>query len=205
MAKCVFGSHEVDFLGYNLSEQGVMPQKRLTTAINEFQRPTTKKELKRFLGLAGFYRAFIHGFATISQPLNKLTSLHVPFIWDQKCEAAFAQLKQQLVSEPTLIFPKFGEEFIVEVDASDYAVGGVLSQFGTDKKLHPVAYFSTALQQAQHKWSATTKEAFALLLAVRHWHVYLAGTKFVINSDHNPLVHIRDQKKDDHGKFARWL
>ena len=103
-----------------------------------------------------------------------------------------------------LSFPKLGDPFIVEVDASNHAVGGVLSQVGNDDSLHPVAYFSTALQPSQKNWSATTKEAFALVFAVRHWHVYLAGTTFTLNSDHNPLTHLREQK-DPRGKFARWL
>ena len=101
----------------------------------------------------------------------------VPFQWDDSCETAFAALKQKLSSKPVLSFPKLGEPFIVEVDASNHAVGGVLSQVGKDDNLHPVAYFSTALQPSQKNWSATTKEAFALVCGVRHWQVYLAGTK----------------------------
>ena len=157
-----------------------------------------------FLGLAGFYRSFIHNFAEICQPLYKLTSENVPFQWDDSCETALSVLKQKLLSKPVLSFPKLGEPFIVEVDASKHAVGGVLSQVGNDNCLHPVAYFSTALQPSQKNWSATTKEAFALVCAARHWHVYLAGTTFTLNSDHNPLTHLREQK-DPRGKFARWL
>ena len=73
-----------------------------------------------------------------------------------------------------------------------------------DNSIHPVAYFSTTLSKCQQKWSTHSKEAFALLMAVRNWHVYLAGTDFVLNSDHNPLVHLRNQR-DPRGKFARWL
>ena len=75
---------------------------------------------------------------------------------------------------------------------------------GKDRFLHPVAYFSTALQSSQKNWSATSKEGFALFCAVRHRHVYLSGTKFVLNSDHNALTHLREQK-DPRGKFARWI
>ena len=79
-----------------------------------------------------------------------------------------------------------------------------MSQVGNDQFLHPVAYFSTALQSSQKNWSATSKEAFALVCAVRHWHVYLSGTKFVLNSDNNPLTHLHEQK-DPWGKFAHWI
>ena len=204
LSKCVFASKKVDFLGFELSNEGIKPQARLTEAIDQFKRPGTRKELKGFLGLAGFYRSFIPKFAEICEPLNKLTSEHAPFQWDDSCEAAFSLLKQKLLSKPILNFPKLGEPFVVEVDASNHAVGGVLLQMGKDQFLHPVAYFSTALQSSQKNWSATSKEAFALVCAVRHWHVYLSGTKFVLNSDHNPLTHLREQK-DPRGKFARWI
>ena len=139
-----------------------------------------------------------------SQPLNHLTSDKVPFIWNDTCEAAFNALKRQLASKPVLCFPQLDKSFIVEVDASNHAVGGVLSQVFDDGNLHPVAYYSTALQASQKQWSATTKEAFALILAVRHWYVYLAGTSFILNSDHNPLTHMRSQK-GPRGKFGRWI
>ena len=196
--KCVFACDKVDFLGFELSKGGI---KRLTEAINNYKRPETRKELKGFLGLTGFYRSFIHNFAEICQPSNKLTSKNDPFQWDDSCETVFSVLKQKLLSKPVLSFPKLGDRFIVEVDASNHAVGGVLSQVGNDNCFHPVAYFSTALQPSQKNFFST---AFALVCAVRHWHVYLAGTTFTLNSDHNPLTHLREQK-DPRVKFARWL
>ena len=112
--------------------------------------------------------------------------------------------KRHLASKPVLCFPRLDQPFIVEVDASNHAVCGVLAQVFDDSKLHPVAYYSTAIQASQKQWSATTKEAFDLILAVRHWRVYLAGKSFVLNSDHNPLTHLRSQK-DPRGKFGRWI
>ena len=187
-----------------LSNEGIKPQSRLTDAIQTFGVPKTKKELKGFLGLAGFYRDFIPNFTHISKPLKELTSDKVPFCWTSACDSAFDTLKNLLSSEPVLRFPDLNTPFVLEVDASNYAVGGILSQKAPDNTLHPVAYFSTALQKSQQNWSATTKEAFALVLAVRHWHVYLAGRHFVLNSDHNPLTHMR-QQRDPRGKFSRWL
>ena len=204
LSKCAFASEKVAFLGFELSTIGIRPQSRLTDAISTFSRPTKRKKLKSFLGLAGFYRAFIPNFADISQPLNNMSSDSIPFDWNQACEQAFSILKQKLCFEPVVKFPDFSRPFTVEVDASQYAVGGVLSQLDDHQQLHPVAYFSTALQKSQQNWSATTKEAFALVLAVRHWHVYLAGTQFILNSDHNPLTFLRTQK-DSRGKLGRWI
>eukprot|EP00794_Sanderia_malayensis_P019749 gene19749-21686_t len=204
LSKCVFATRKVDFLGFDLSNSGIRPQSRLTEAISNFKQPATKKELKGFLGLAGFYRAFIRDSANIAEPLNRLTSDKFPFAWTADCSKAFIALKEALFSDPVLQFPNLQKEFVVEADASSYAVGGILSQKADDGELHPVAYFSTALQQSQQNWAATTKEAFALILAIRHWRVYLAGTRFILKSDHNPLKHLRNQK-DPRGKFGRWI
>ena len=161
-----FARHKVDFLGFELSKKGIQPQTRLTDdAILSYEGSTTKK-------LAGFFPAFISGFATISRPLKSLTSDTVVFKWSDDCENAFKQLKEQLSSDPVLQFPNLNQPFVIEVDASDLAAGGVLSQTGPDDQSHPVAYFSTALQQSQGNWSATDKEAYALVTAVRHWHVF---------------------------------
>ena len=93
LSKCIFASHKVDFLGFELSNSGIRPQTRLTDAILKFEQPQTKKELKGFLGLAGFYRAFIRDFANIAEPLNNLTSDKIPFVWTDKCTDAFSALK----------------------------------------------------------------------------------------------------------------
>ena len=203
-SKCVIASHAVDFLGYRLSEEGIKPQDRLVSAILGFKRPETRKAVKSFLGMAGFYRSFVPSFADVAQPLTRLTSDNVKFIWDESCEKSFEELKRLLSSEPVLAFPRLGEPFVVDVDASDVAFGGVLMQKGRDDILHPVGYYSDAVKASQNSWAPTTKEAFALVLAVRHWYVYLAGTEFVLNSDHNPLVYLRSQK-DPRGKFSRWI
>ena len=89
LSKCVCASKKVDFIGFELSNEGIKPQVRLTEAIDQCKRPGAKKELKGFLGLAGFYFSFIPNFAEICEPLNKLTSEHAPFQWDDFCEVAF--------------------------------------------------------------------------------------------------------------------
>ena len=202
--KCMSASDKVDFLGYKLLHKGIKPQKQLTEAINSFHCPESKREVKQLLNLAGVYRHFIQDFANISRSLNKLTGEGVLFNWDSNCQQAFDLLKMRLASELTLAFPRLGEPFIVDVDASDYAARGVLIQKGSDGNLHPVAYYSTAFKKAQQNYAPTTAEDFDLVLAVRHWYVYLAGTTFVFNSDHNPLVYLQAQK-DPRGKFRRWI
>ena len=116
--KCVFGSHEVNYLGYYMNEDGIRPQKALVEAISDFKRPETKKEVRRFLGTVGFYRDFIRNFADISTPLRNLTKDTTTFLWDEDCEKAFQELKGLLTEYPVLAFPITNKEFIVEVDAS---------------------------------------------------------------------------------------
>ncbi len=119
LSKCLFACERVNFLGFTLSSEGIKPQSRLTEAIEQFQRPSTKKG---FLGLGGFYRAFTPKFADISKPLNELTSDHAKFQWTELCENAFNILKHKLASHPVLKFPDFGQQFVVEVDASNFAI-----------------------------------------------------------------------------------
>ena len=101
-----------------------------------------------------------------------------------------------------LAYPQVSEQFYVEVDARDYAVGGILSQENESGELHPVAYYSSTLNRSQKNWSPHTKEAYAVLMAVMQWHVYLVGSEFTFKSDHNPLVQLRNPKNPK-GKFAR--
>ena len=204
LSKCAFAMQEVDFLGYSLSAEGIKPQKRLTEAIRTFPRPTNRKELRRFLGMSNYYRNFIPMFADIAAPLNALTSEKVAFKWNKNCEQSFSELKNLLCSHPVLAFPMLGEKFVLEVDASDFAIGGVLLQCNASGSTHPVAYFSNSLKPAEREWSPYTKEAKAIVMATRHWKAYLAGSDFVIRSDHNPLSTLR-KTKDPRGKFPRWL
>ena len=204
LSKCVFAASQVDYLGFVLSEKGVQPQDRLTEAVVNFATPKNKKDIKRFLGLAGFYRDFIPDFAEIASPLNRLTRDQVAFEWSPVCESAFNSLKSALVSSPVLAFPQTNQDFLVEVDASMNSVGGVLSQRQADGEVHPVAYFSTALKDNQKDLSPYTLEAYALVLATRHWNTYLMGNPFVVFSDHNPLVYLKT-KKNPKGVIARWI
>ena len=156
------------------------------------------------MGPVGFYRDFIKNFAVVSEPLRQLTKEHTKFLWSQECEKAFVALKNHLISEPVLAFPITNKEFIIEVDASKEAVGGVLLQEQHDGVIKPVSYCSYALSLSQQNWETYSQEVYALVLAVRKWHVYLFGNKFTFRSDHDPLKTIRN-KKDPRGKIANWL
>ena len=151
---------KIDFLGFQLSKEGIKPQNKLTEAINSFERPKNRKEIQCFLGLANFYRHFIPGFSNICKPLTSLTSNHVKFEWTAVAENAFTTVKEKLRREPVLKFARFDRPFLLEVDASGVAIGGVLSQEQSDNQLHPVAYISNTLDKRKRNWSTHNKEAY---------------------------------------------
>ena len=110
----------------------------------------------------------MESFSKISKPLNNLTSDKIEFIWDSNCENAFSRLKHCLSSPLVLSFQGINEPFIVEVDARDNAIGGILLQYNSSAELHPLAYFSTTLTKSQKNWLPHSKEVYTLLMAVRH-------------------------------------
>ena len=164
-------------------------------SIRNFPSPFTRKKLKLFLVLAGLRRAFIRNFATTTQPLNQLTSDNVPFVWSDTCATVLHAIKEQLIPQLILAFQRPDETFIVEVDASGSAAGGVLSQNGTDGFLHPIAYFSTAFQGSKHHWAVTTKDAIYYSIQ------YVRGKNNteadLLSRNHNALLTQPDSFFDD--------
>ena len=141
-SKCRFVRKEVEYLGHILSPDGLKPNPTLVRAVREFPTPTAVKELRRFLGLASYYRRFIPKFASIAQPLHQLTCKGAIFKWTEATARAFADLKEKLTTSPVLAYPTFDRDFVLETDASITGLGAVLSQVQGDGKLHPVAHAS---------------------------------------------------------------
>ena len=139
--KCTFGSQEVLYLGHLVSAKGIYPNPAKTTAVKEFPVPTNVKAVRRFLGLASYYRRFVPNFAKVASPLHALTRQDVPFEWTAKCQQAFEKLKDLLTSTPVLAYLNFAAKFVLHTDASGESLGAVLEQ-EEDGKLHPVAYTS---------------------------------------------------------------
>ena len=128
--KCQFAMSSCVYLGHRIGSGKVSPDDIKVKAIEQFSTPTSKKQVCSFLGLAGYYRKFIPQYATVAAPLSDLTRKTQPEVvkWSSECEAAFRSLKQSLCSPPVLRSPNFSEPFILQTDASDRGVGGVLSQ-----------------------------------------------------------------------------
>ena len=201
--KCTFFRREVTFLGHIVSEKGVQTDPSKTSAVAEWPIPRKLKEVQAFLGLCGYYRKFIKGFSAIAQPLYRLTQKDQKFVWDIDCQEAFDTLKAAMTSTPVLAYPRSDGPFILDTDASNYAVGAVLSQV-QDGKEHVILFFSKSLSRAEKNYCVTRRELLAVVLGIQHCHHYLLGNHFKVRSDHGSLRWLLNFKNPE-GQTARWL
>jgi len=203
--KCQLGMRECIYLGHVVGNGTVKPEPGKIEAVQRFPVPQTKKQVRAFLGLAGYYRRFIPNFSSIAVPLTNLTkkSNSSKISWSQQCTLAFEKLKDALCSVPVLRSPNFELPFILQTDASDCGIGGVLSQCDENNEEHPVAYFSRKLLPREQRYSTVEKECLAIRLSVEAFKVYLLGKHFKIQTDHRALVWL-DQLKDKNARLTRW-
>lgn len=186
--KCEFLRKEILYLGHIISDKGIAPDPDKVKALDEYPVPKNSDEVKRFVAFANYYRKFIPRFAELSVPLNKLCRKYARFEWTDECGTAFLTLKNALSHYPVLQYPDFSEknEFILQTDASNSAIGAVLS----NKDNRPVAYTSRSLNKAELNYPVTHKELLAIYWSVRHFRPYLYGRRFKIVTDHKPLVYL---------------
>eukprot|EP00736_Rhodelphis_marinus_P012019 Rmarinus@m.1179 len=203
--KCVFAKARVKYLGHWYSTTGIEPLEDKVEAIKEYQAPTNVRQLRAFLGLVGYYRQFIEGFASIASPLRVLTSPREKFVWSSECQRAFEQLKRKLVEAPVLAHPRFDRQFSLTTDASGTGLGAVLAQEGEDGKVHPVAYASRALVPAETRYSATERECLGVMFAVKKFREYVEGgvQPTVVYTDHAALTWLLSLK-DPTSRLTRW-
>ncbi len=205
LAKCEFGRATVTYLGKKVGQGQVRPVEAKVTAIAEFPAPTTRRELRRFLGMAGYYRSFCKNFSTVVSPLTALLSPSKPFKWSVECQYAFDCVKTLLCNAPVLVAPDCKYMFKLEVDASAVGAGAVLLQEDTNSIDHPVSYFSRKFNKHQLNYSTIEKEALALLLALQHFEVYLGSSNLpvIVFTDHNPLVFL-SRMYNQNQRLMRW-
>lgn len=205
-SKCQFFRRELKYLGYVVDEKGLHTDPAKVQSILEFPTPTARKQVKMFLGTASYYRRFIKNFSLIAAPLNRLTSTGKkapPFKWTPETEESFQQLKQALVSAPILTCPDFSKPFSLHCDASGYGIAGMLAQ-EVDGVEHPIAFASRSLTKCEANYSATEREALAVVFAVEHFRPYLEGSKpFKLVTDHASLKWFLNLANPT-GRLARW-
>jgi len=203
--KCNFHTSKVEFLGFLISANGVEMDPEKIKAVAEWPMPNTVKEVQSFLGFANFYRRFFHDFGRIARPLNDLTKKGTEWLWSDKHQTAFVDLVRALVTGPVLRHYSPNLECIVKTDASDYALGAVLSQRGEHGTLRPVAYASRSMKPAELNYEVHDKEMVAIVYALGKWRHYLEGSKirFEVLSDHKGLEYFFSSKLLNR-RQARW-
>ena len=247
--KCELFKTEIKYLGHVISAEGVRTDPKKVSAIQDFALPLFVTDVRGFLGLCSYYRNFIGDFSNLTKPLNDLTKQDSDRVWRKEHTKAFLRLKELLSDTPVLAFPKEGCTFILDTDASGYAIGGVLSQLQPwtaedqakmdqlsthqekteenkeetpnqsksvelmrkSKKIpignvveRPIAYASRMLLPRELNYCARRREMLAIFEMVQQFYHHIAGTHFIIRTDHDSLKGVKNLAKVS-GQFARWI
>ncbi|XP_055613020.1 uncharacterized protein LOC129759569 [Uranotaenia lowii] len=204
LEKSKFAVSELPYLGFILSEKGFRPNPDKIEAIVNFERPTSVRSLRRFLGMVNYYRRFIDNFSEKTALLTDLLKGKPKVIqWNADADQAFSVLKEKLITAPILANPDFQKPFTIQTDASDTALAGVLTQ-ENDGKEHVVAYFSRKLTMTQRSWKAAEKEGAAAMEAIEKFRPYVEGTRFTLITDSSALSFIMNSKWKPSSKLSRW-
>ncbi|XP_052726210.1 uncharacterized protein LOC128194683 [Vigna angularis] len=199
LSKCEFWMKEVPFLGHVISAGGIVVDPAKVQAVLQWERPKTVTEVRSFVGLAGYYRRFIESLSWIVAPLTQLTRKDQPFIWTDRCETSFQELKNRLTSAPVLVVPDTSKPFEVFCDASHQGLGCVLMQ---EKKV--VAYASRQLKVHEKNYPTHDLELAVVVFALKIWRHYLYGAQFQVFNDHKSLKYLFDQKELNM-RQRRWM
>ena len=203
--KCEFGVKRTKYLGFIIGTDGIEVDPEKIEVIRDWEEPRTVKGIQSFLGFCNFYRRFIREYGVIAKPLIRLTRNDTAFIFDHHCRAAFEELKNRLISAPILRHYDPNLETMLETDASDGVVAGVLSQLHPDGEWHPVAFFSKTMAPAECNYEIHDKEMLAIIRSLSQWRAELQGTgsKVRIYTDHKALEHFMTTKQLT-SRQARW-
>ena len=191
--KCTFAAKEVSYLGHRVTEEGLLPDPALLAAIRDIPPPKPATEVRSFLGLAGYYRRYVKGFAAIAAPLHALTRKDALFHWSEDYQAAFDQLKVRLTTSPITAFPDLSQEFWLYTDASTAGLGAILAQI-RDGKECIICCASRALNKAEKSYPATKLEFLAIVWAVAKFRPYLMAMPFEVYTDHYALQWLKTMR-----------
>lgn len=201
--KCDFLKKETQFLGHVLTTNGIKPDPAKVEIIRKLKIPDSTKKIKSFLGMTGFYRKFIKDYAKIACPMTRFLKKDQPINpYDPSFISSFEKLKDLVTNSPILRYPNFEKKFKITTDASNFAIGAVLSQDG-----HPIAYASRTLNKHETNYATVEKELLAIVWAVKYYRPYVFGREFDLESDHQPLKWLMTKYsgRDISPRLQRWL
>lgn len=210
LEKSEFFQQEVEFLGYIVGYNVIKTDPKKIQTISEFPKPTTLRQLRSFLGMTGYYRKFISGYASIARPLTKYLagengrisqnmSKKTEIKLDNEAIKAFERLKKLLINQVELTQPDFSKKFVLTTDASNVAIGGVLTQEGK-----PITFISKTLNSTEQNYATNEKELYAIVWSLKTLRNYLYGAKDLeIHTDHQPLT-FAVSTRNPNAKIKRW-
>ena len=203
--KCKWKVREVGFLGVVIGPDKIKMEEEKVKEVVEWPTSKCVKEVQKFLGLANYYHRFIEGFASIARPLHNMVKKDKKWDWTEKQEKAFRELKEWFTKEPVLAAPDIDKKMRIEVDASDYATGEVLSMECEDGLWRPVAFLSKSLNETEKNYEIHDKEMLAIIRELESWRHLLeeAQFKFEIWTDHKNLEYFMKAQKLNR-RQARW-
>lgn len=193
--KCEFLMKKIMFLGHILDKDGLHMCPKKVAAMKDAGAPKDVKELQAFLGLINYYRRFIPNMSLVCAPLYELLGKDTEFLWGQKQQSAFEELKLALTSKTVLAHFDPNVPVKLTVDASSIGISAILSHVFPSKLERPIAFASRTLSPSEKNYSQINKEALAIVYGVKKFHQYLYGRKFLLETDHQPLVSIFGPKK----------
>lgn len=193
--KCKFFQPEIKYLGHIVNKDGISKSKERVEAVINSPIPTSVTEVRAFAGLVNYYGKYMRNLSTTMAPIYKLLRKDVAFCWDDECSESFRKIKREIAEEVTLAHFNQNLPIILETDASDKGIGGVISHKMPDDNERPVAFFSRTLTKAELNYPVIQKEALAIVEAWRKFFDYLIGIRFTLRTDHKPLVSIFGDKK----------
>ncbi|XP_061403813.1 uncharacterized protein LOC133339668 [Lethenteron reissneri] len=183
----------VDYLGYQIGTEGLLPQTNRIEALLALKSPNTVTTLRSFLGICNYLRQFVDDYAGITRPLVKLLQKDEPWEWGPEQEAAEKELKQQITRASCLAFPEKGKEYYLETAYSDHSISSVLYQRQeTEKQI--IAYASKALRGVETKFSECEKAIFGNIWAIQHFRNLLNGEKIILETNHESLAYLNSKK-----------
>ena len=202
-SKCKLFRTEVHFLGRMADKHGVRMTKEHIQAVLDWPVPANWKELERFMGFINYHRNYLKALAGKTALLFALLGVRKKWNWTEQHTEAFLALRKAMTEAPVLAYPNATDLFIVDTDASDFAIGAELSQRQEGEE-HFIAYASKSLCSKQRAYCTTRKELPALVVFVQHFRHYLLGRRFVVRTDHASLVWLM-RFKNPGGQICRWL
>ena len=201
--KCFLGMSEVEFVGHTIDERGMSFSREKIDKVLNIPEPVLGKELKSFLGVAGYFHRHIKDYAGVTKPLTKMIEGYERnrrLIWSEQGRAAFREIKEAINNCPKLFFMDDHSPVFLHTDASDYGIGGYLFQMINGEEV-PIAFISKMLDEREERWTTTEKECYAIIYCIKKLEYLLRDRSFTLRTDHKNLIYIDSETSK---KVKRW-